>query len=128
MKPDWNVYNKLFDIKWLNASYIADNLLHLTRLLVDDTSLSYSSQSPYAIEDVMNSDLESISIWFKQWLVNFNPQKTKAMVFFNINIPNDVEIAFNTYLSFRRAHNLWLADLIILTIWVWNFPFVKSNT
>jgi hypothetical protein len=46
----------------LYVNDIADNLLHLTRLLVDDTSLSYSSQSPYAIEDVMNSDLESISI------------------------------------------------------------------
>jgi hypothetical protein len=38
--------------------------------------------------------LESISIWSKQWLVNFNPQKTKAMVFSNINLPNDVEITF----------------------------------
>ena len=33
----------------------------------------------------MNSDLGYISIWSKQWLVNFNPQKTKAMVFFNIS-------------------------------------------
>jgi hypothetical protein len=42
----------------------------------------------------MNSDLESIYIWSKQWLVNFNPQKIKAMVFSNINLPNDVEITF----------------------------------
>jgi hypothetical protein len=89
----------------LYVNDIADNLLHLTRLLADDTSLSYSSQSPYAIEDVMNSDLESISIWFKQWLVNFNPQKTKAMVFSNINIPNDVEIAFQDKLvEFVTCH------------------------
>jgi hypothetical protein len=62
----------------LYVNDIADNLLSLTRLFADDTSLSYSSQSPYPIEDVINSDLESISIWSKQWLVNFNPQKTKA--------------------------------------------------
>jgi hypothetical protein len=42
---------------------IADNLLSLNRLFADDTSLSYSSQSPYTIEDVINSDLESKSIW-----------------------------------------------------------------
>jgi hypothetical protein len=49
----------------LYVNDIADNLLSLTRLFADDTSLSYSSQSPYTIEDVINSDLESISIWSK---------------------------------------------------------------
>ena len=49
----------------LYANDIADNLLSLTRLFADDTPLSYSSQSPYTIEDVINSDLESISIWSK---------------------------------------------------------------
>jgi hypothetical protein len=74
-------------------------------LFADDTSLSYSSQSPYTIEDVMNSDMESLSIWSKQWLVNFNPQKTKAMVFSNINLPNDVEITFQDKLvEFVTCH------------------------
>jgi hypothetical protein len=101
--PQVSVFEPLLFLLYVND--IADNLLHLTRLLADDTSLSYSSQSPYAIEDVMNSDLESISIWFKQWLVNFNPQKTKAMVFSNINIPNDVEIAFQDKLvEFVTCH------------------------
>ena len=40
----------------LYVNDIADNLLSLTRLFADDTSLSYSSQSPYTIEDVINSD------------------------------------------------------------------------
>ena len=35
-------------------------------------------------------DIDSKSLW----LVNFNPQKIKAMVFSNINLPNDVEITF----------------------------------
>ena len=101
--PQDSVFGPLLFLLYVND--IADNLLHLTRLLADDTFLSYSSQSPYAIEDVMNSDLESISIWFKQWLVNFNPRKTKAMVFSNINIPNDVEIAFQDKLvEFVTCH------------------------
>ena len=53
----------------------------------------------------MNSDLESIYIWSKQWLVNFNPQKIKAMVFSNINLPNDVEITFQDKLvEFVTCH------------------------
>jgi hypothetical protein len=63
----------------LYVNDIADILLNLTRLFVDHASLSYSSQSPYTIEDVINIDLKSIPIWFKQWLINFNPQKTKAI-------------------------------------------------
>jgi hypothetical protein len=58
--PQVSVFDPLLFLLYVND--IADNLLHLTRLLADDNSLSYSSQSPYAIEDVMNSDLESISI------------------------------------------------------------------
>ena len=70
--PPGSVLGPLFFLLYVND--IGDNLLSLTRLFADDTSLSYSSQSPYTIEDVINSDLESISIWSKQWLVNFNPQ------------------------------------------------------
>jgi hypothetical protein len=89
----------------LYVNDIEDNLLNLTRMFADDTSLSYSSQSPYTIEDVINSDLESISIWSKQWLVNFNPLKTKSMVFSNINLPNDVEITFQDKLvEFVTCH------------------------
>ena len=49
--------------------------------------------------------MESISIWSKQWLVNFNPQKTTAMVFSNINLPSDVEITFQDKLvEFVTCH------------------------
>ena len=62
--PQGSVLGPLLFLLYVND--IADNLLSLTRLFADDTSLSYSSQSPYTIEDVINSDLESISIWSKQ--------------------------------------------------------------
>jgi hypothetical protein len=58
--PHRSVLGPLLFLLYVND--IADNLLSLTRLFADDTSLSYSSQSPYTIEDVINSDLESISI------------------------------------------------------------------
>ena len=79
--PQGSVHGPLLFLLYVND--IADNLLRLTRLFADDTSLSYSSQNPYTIEDVMNSDMEYIlvSIWSKQWLVNFNPQKIKQWYF-----------------------------------------------
>ena len=53
----------------------------------------------------MNSDVESISIWSIQWLVNCNPQKTKTMVFSNMYLPNDVEITFQDKLvEFVTCH------------------------
>ena len=67
--PPGSVLGPLLFLLYVND--IADNLLSLTRLFADDTSLSYFSQSPYTIEDVINNDLESISIWSKQWLVHF---------------------------------------------------------
>jgi hypothetical protein len=56
--PQGSVLGPLLFLLYVND--IADSLLSLTRLFADDTSLSYSSQSPYIIEDVINSDLESI--------------------------------------------------------------------
>jgi hypothetical protein len=68
-------------------------------VISDDISLSYFSQSPYTctIEDVINSDLESISIWSKQWLVNFNPQKTKAGTPAFVFTKGDLELFINTH-------------------------------
>ena len=61
----------------------------------------------FAIEDVINSDfgIYIYMVYTKQWLVNFNPQKTKAIVFSNINLPNDVEITFQDKLvEFVTCH------------------------
>ena len=33
------------------------------------------------IESMLNHDLHQISAWAKTWLVDFNPNKTEAMLF-----------------------------------------------
>ena len=78
----------------LYVNDIADNLISLSRLFADDTSLSFTSASPYTIEDIMNSDLELLANWSKQWLVKFNPQKTKALAFSSGDVLTDIEIKF----------------------------------
>lgn len=90
--PQGSVLGPLLFLIYVND--IADNLISLSRLFADDTSLSFSSLSPYTIEDIMNTDLETISAWSKQWLITFNPQKTKAMIFSNAPLPDDIDIKF----------------------------------
>ena len=63
------------------ANNISESLLSLTRLFADDSSLFYSATSMLDIEGIINSDLQILSNWVKQWLINFNPLKTEAILF-----------------------------------------------
>ena len=40
----------------------------------------FSSTNPLEIEARLNLDLQALDNWVKQWLVDFNPQKTEYMV------------------------------------------------
>jgi hypothetical protein len=57
--------------------YINDSLV---RLFADDSSLIFSSTNPLEVEDRLNLDIQVLDNWTKQWLVDFNPQKTEYMV------------------------------------------------
>ena len=52
----------------------------IVRLLADDSSLACSSASMRDIEGILNHDLLVLSTWKKQWLVDFNPSKTEAII------------------------------------------------
>jgi hypothetical protein len=43
-------------------------------------SLIFSSTNPLEVEDRLNLDLQVLDNWAKQWLVDFNPQKTECML------------------------------------------------
>ena len=77
--PQGSVLGPLLFLVYVND--IAESLLSITRLYADDSSLYVSARSIDDIEGIINSDLCIISQWAKQWLVNFNPQKTEAMFF-----------------------------------------------
>ena len=59
---------------------IADDIQSLVRLFDDDSSLIFSSTNPLEVEDRLNLDLQVLDNWAKQWLVDFNLQKTEYMV------------------------------------------------
>ena len=75
---------------------IADDIQSLDRLFAGDSSLMFSSTNPLEDEDKLSLDLHVLDNWAKQWLVDFNPQKTEYMVIsFRQNI-NPINLKFNS--------------------------------
>ena len=77
--PQGSVLGPLLFLIYVNDT--AESLLSLTRLYADDSSLYYSASSLRDIEGIINYDLRNVSIWAKQWLVDFNPDKTEPIIF-----------------------------------------------
>lgn len=86
--PQGSVLGPLLFLIYVND--IVEHLLSITRLFADDTSLSFTSGNIQDIEGILNHDLRIITVWAKQWLVDFNPNKTEAILFSisNVNNPN----------------------------------------
>ena len=96
--PQVSVLGPLLFLVYIND--ISENLLSISQLFADDTSLAYSASLTADMEGILNH-LIMISHWANQWLVTFNPSKTVAMVFSdikNVQLPNlifnDVRISF----------------------------------
>ncbi|KAK3095789.1 hypothetical protein FSP39_019145 [Pinctada imbricata] len=77
--PQGSVLGPLLFLTYIND--IPDGLHGLTRLFADDTSNSHTSNDLVQIQDENNHDLLKITQWAHDWLVDFNPQKTKVMIF-----------------------------------------------
>jgi hypothetical protein len=75
--PQGSVLGLLLFLIYVND--IAENLLNLTRLFADDSSLSVTSDDSKYIEMTLNIDLKTITEWADQWLVTFNPNKTEVL-------------------------------------------------
>ena len=92
---------------------IAENVQSDCLLYANDTSLFYVVSAAK-----LNSDLERICDWAKQWLVTINASKTKCMTFsvkrfkpfhpfalFDNEVPTD-EVMQHTHLGVMLAQNL----------------------
>ena len=77
--PQGSVLGPLLFLIYVND--IADSLLSLTRLFADDSALFYSASSLTDLQGIINHELHILSAWPKQWLIKFNPLKTKAILF-----------------------------------------------
>ena len=97
--PQGSVLGSLLFLVYVND--ISENLLSISGMFADDTSLACPALLRADIEGILNHDLIMISQRANQWLVTFNPSKTVAMVFSgpkNVQLPNldfnDVRIGF----------------------------------
>ena len=74
--PQGSLLGPLLFLIYVND--ISENLLSLTRLFADDSSLFVSASY---LRDIEGHDLILVSLLAQQWLVNFNPNKTEAILF-----------------------------------------------
>ena len=79
---------------------ICDDLLSISRLFADDTSLTCSASHVPDIEGIINHDLQ-ICQWAERWLLSFNPSKAVAMLFTTKNVSFPL-----TYCSMMSKFNL----------------------
>ncbi len=101
--PQGSVLGPLLFLVYVND--ITDNLLSITRLFADDSSLSFTTSNTADLEGILNHDLQIIANWAKQWLVTFNPNKTEAMLFSLKTTNEPIRLSFDgTEISFVNNH------------------------
>ena len=86
---------------------IADNLLIITRLFADDTSLAFLVSNVKYTEGILIiiSGLRMIAVWTKHWLVSFNPSKTVAKIFLTVlDLVKPSLLLNNTIIEFVDNH------------------------
>ena len=103
LKPQGSVLGPLQFLIYVNG--ISESLLSLTRLFADDNSLFSSATSIFDIDGIINSDLQVLTNWAKEWLINFNPLKTEAIIFALKQFANFPNLIFNnTVIQFVNDH------------------------
>ena len=91
--PRGSVLGPFLFIVYVNE--VADKLNCITRLFADDTSLGDFSKEKQLVEKSLNENLASLSSWAKEWLINYNPEKTEAMMFSLNNNDKSIDLYFN---------------------------------
>ena len=76
--PQGSIFGLLLFLLYIN-DIVKDNGSNI-RLFADDTSLYIVVEDPTLALELLNSDLEKVARWSKQWLVSFNPFKTESLL------------------------------------------------
>ena len=77
--PQGSILGPLLFLLYIND--IVENINSSIRLFADDTSLYIIVDDPIQAAEQLNSDLEKVNRWAKQWLVTLNPGKSEYILF-----------------------------------------------
>ena len=89
--PQGSILGPLLFLIYIND--IIDTLVTNVFLFADDTSLMQEIHDPIISMQTLNDDLRRLAEWANQWLVNFNPTKTKYMLIGNKrSVPNTIHL------------------------------------
>ena len=83
--PQGSVLGPLLFLIYIND--IVNVVRSPIRLFADDTTLFITVDDPAVASASLNSDLQEVERWSQQWLVVFNPFKTKSMIISRKRIP-----------------------------------------
>ena len=86
---------------------IVNNIKSQIKLFADDTSMYLCLDDTTIRTDILNTDLERITRWAREWKVDFNPVKTELMTLTNKKNYETEDLTFeNTLLTenFKHKH------------------------
>ena len=88
--------SRLGPLLWiLYANDILEDIESEILLFADDTCMFATGKNPAETTEILNRDLLKISDWATKWKVNFNPKKTKDMIFSNKDLRISPPILFD---------------------------------
>ena len=76
--PQGSVLGPLLFLVYIND--ITENVRSPIKLFADDTSLYITFDDIEEATYQLNQDIETVKLWADQWLVSFNPHKTKPLL------------------------------------------------
>ena len=83
---------------------LVSNIRCEIKLFADDTTLYVAVDNAADSSASLNPDLQSISSWAKEWIVLFNPSKTKSMIITRRNTQHQPLYFDNTVLEEVESH------------------------
>ena len=100
--PQGSVLGPLLFLVYIND--LEKNVNCNLKMFADDTCIYVTTDNPSLSSAHLNENLANVKRWADQWLVNFNPGKTKSMVITNRNVHHPPLYFDNNQIEVVKKH------------------------